>query len=127
MSSASTSGGLDWWNGGGGGDGNNGVLVPGAAVPSAAGSRLPGIGGGVPGASSSMGLWQPSNSAVIPVREIRPFVIGAGQLALMGCSQADKNAGALAISEEKERGKNNEGAQAYSELDLQIRLNFGGH
>ena len=46
---------------------NNGVLVaPGSAV--ATGGRLSAGGGGV-GGSGSMGLWQPSNSVVIPVRE----------------------------------------------------------
>ena len=44
---------------------NNGVLVaPGSAV--AAGGRLSAGGSG-----GSIGLWQPSNSVVIPVREER--------------------------------------------------------
>ena len=51
---------------------NNGVLVaPGSAV--ATGGRLSAGGGG-----GSMGLWQPSNSVVIPVRERESY--GCGRL-----------------------------------------------
>ncbi len=71
MSSASTSGGLDWWAQPGGGAGAAGPVIPPSSVtatgngilPSAA---VPGVGRGGVGGSGSMGIWAqpPINPAI---------------------------------------------------------------